>query len=73
MANADLVNQIKQTLNDGNVTVTDELINAIAELWPLAPNFARIIEREVKMSIDQIYDQAYKDGHTDGYQGGKDD
>jgi hypothetical protein len=57
---------LKESLNDGNVKVTEGLIKALCLLWDLSPRLVRIIEGEIKDSLNSVYDRGYNDGHSDG-------
>jgi len=62
----ELIKDIKNKLNDGDITAPDELVTAIAELWDLSPRLARIIEKQTKNFVSEVYDKGYSNGYDDG-------
>ena len=65
----ELIKDIKNKLNDGDITAPDELVAAIAELWDINSRLARIIENQTKAFVNKAYYQGYNQGYEDGGDG----
>jgi flagellar biosynthesis/type III secretory pathway protein FliH len=62
----EMIEDVKNNLNDGEIVAPDELVVAIAELWELAPRLARIIEKQSKDFCNTSYNRGYDNGFKDG-------
>jgi hypothetical protein len=69
MVSKELIQVVRDSLNDGDITAPDELVAAIAELWDINSRLARIIENQTKAFVNKAYYQGYNKGYEDGGDG----